>query len=102
MADLNCITTRARKGQEKGKKITPAARQEARLPRKTAQKISAIQKCILDYLRQNPKASRGTIATYINDITEDGIKYHLKALHDKGFIKRIGPDKGGYWKVLSD
>ena len=54
----------------------------------------------MDYLRHNPRANRGTIATYIKDITEDGIKYHLKALQEKGIIKRIGPDKGGYWKVL--
>ena len=73
-----------------------------KLPRKTTQKISDIQVRIVDFLRNNPMASRGSIAVYINDITEDGIKYHLKALQDKGIIKRIGPDKGGYWKVLSD
>lgn len=54
----------------------------------------------MDYLRHNPRANRGTITTYIKDITEDGIKYHLKALQEKGIIKRIGPDKGGYWEVL--
>ena len=42
------------------------------------------------------------MATYIKDITEDGIKYHLKVLQEKGIIKRVGPDKGGYWKVLTD
>ena len=73
-----------------------------KLPRKTTQKISDIQVRIVDFLRNNPMASRGSIAVYINDITEDGIKYHLKALQDKGIIKRIGPDKGGYWKVLSE
>ena len=73
-----------------------------KLPRKTTQKISDIQVRIVDFLRNNPMASRGSIAVYINDITEDGIKYHLQALQDKGIIKRIGPDKGGYWKVLSE
>ena len=63
-------------------------------------KISVIQKRILDYLQQNPRASRSAIAAFINDITEDGIKYHLKALKEKGYIKRIGPDKGGYWHVV--
>ena len=64
--------------------------------------MSTIQNRIVDYLRYNPKASRGAIATYINDITEDGIKYHLKVLQEKGVIKRIGPDKGGYWRVCSE
>ena len=55
----------------------------------------------MDFLRNNPQASRSEIATYISSITEDGVKYHLKVLQDKAVIKRIGPDKGGYWKVLS-
>ena len=73
-----------------------------KLPRKTTQKISGIQKRIVDYLRHHPRANRGTIAAYINDITEDGIKYHLKVLQDKGVIQRIGPDKGGHWQVLTE
>ena len=73
-----------------------------KLPRKTTQKISAIQKEIVDFLRNNPKASRSEITTYVGSITEDGVKYHLKVLQNKSVIKRIGPDKGGYWKVLSD
>ena len=47
-------------------------------------------------------ASRNAITSFIKDITEDGIKYNIKVLQEKGIIKRIGPDKGGYWKVLID
>ena len=25
---------------------------------------------------------------------------HVRSLQDQGIIKRIGPDKGGYWKVI--
>jgi ATP-dependent DNA helicase RecG len=32
-------------------------------------------------------------------ISENGIKYHLAKLKEKGSLKRIGPDKGGYWQV---
>ena len=73
-----------------------------KLPRKTTQKITEIQSRIIDYLRNNPMASRNAITSFIKDITEDGIKYNLKVLQEKGIIKRIGPDKGGYWKVLID
>ena len=93
---------KGKKRQEKGKKIIPTTRWKVMLPRKTTQKISPIQKRIVDFLRNNPKASRSEIATYISSITEDGVKYHLKVLQDKDVIKRIGPDKGGYWKVLSE
>ena len=77
------------------------------LPRKTTQKISAIQTRIVDFLSYNTKASRGEIATYISNITEDGVKYHLKALQNKGIINislgfishrmSIVERLGGFW-----
>lgn len=48
----------------------------------------------------NPKASRSEIAEALGDITENGIKYQLNKLKKQGKIERIGPDKGGYWKIL--
>jgi ATP-dependent DNA helicase RecG len=27
---------------------------------------------------------------------------NLDKLKEQGIIKRVGPDKGGYWKVLKD
>ncbi len=107
-----------KEGQEKGKEGQENGQENAttgsnnanttqknypeKLPRKTTQKISAIQIRIVDFLRYNPKASRGEIATHISSISEDGVKYHLKVLQNKAVIERIGPDKGGYWKVLID
>jgi ATP-dependent DNA helicase RecG len=38
----------------------------------------------------------------LTDITEDGVKYHLDKLKDAGRIRRIGPDRGGYWGILED
>lgn len=32
-------------------------------------------------------------------ISEDGVKYHLKKLKNKGLIEHIGTSRGGYWKV---
>jgi len=28
------------------------------------------------------------------------VEWNLKALKGKGAIERIGPDKGGYWKIM--
>ncbi len=39
----------------------------------------------------------------ISNIANKGVtvtKGIMKQLKDKGFIKRIGPDKGGYWEVI--
>ena len=52
------------------------------------------------YLSKNPKAGRDEIARNIKGITVAGVKYNLKALQDKGLLKRIGSPKGGYWQVL--
>ena len=62
--------------------------------------LSDIQKHIIDYLILNPKANRRDIANNIKEITEDGVKYHLKVLKEKGVINHIGPRFGGYWQVL--
>ncbi len=64
--------------------------------RKTTRKT--IQK-ILDIIKEEPKISRKEIAIKLGNITEDGVKYNLSKLKKSGLIKRIGPDKGGYWKV---
>ena len=58
----------------------------------TAQKI-------LDIIFENPSINRKELAQKIGNITEDGIKYHLTKLAKLGKLKRIGPDKGGQWKV---
>ena len=59
---------------------------------KTTQKI-------LELIKENPHITRRELAGQIG-ITEDGIKYHLGKMKEKGILKRIGPDKGGYWEVV--
>ena len=62
---------------------------------KTTQKI-------LDLIKENPNITRKELAQKIENITEDGIKYHLAKLKQQGKIRRVGPDKGGYWEVVKD
>jgi len=61
--------------------------------RKTTQKILSI-------LKENPSASRKEIAVILGDITEDGVKYQLSKMKKEKILKRIGPAKGGYWKII--
>ena len=56
---------------------------------------------ILTLLRQNPSASRREIAATL-DTTESTVRYRLDKLRAAGKIARVGPDKGGHWKVLGD
>jgi len=60
--------------------------------------ISERQKEILKLILDNPKISRKELSLKIK-INQSAIQKHLKKLKEKGIIKRIGSDKGGYWKV---
>ena len=55
---------------------------------------------ILALLRQNPSASRREIATTLGT-TRSMVRYRLDKLRADGRIERVGPDKGGHWKVLN-
>ena len=58
------------------------------------------QKRIIEYLRNNPKATRVEVATALGDITEDGVKFVISQLRQKGLLVRIGGRKIGEWKVI--
>ena len=65
----------------------------------TTQTLSETQLSILEYLHIHPTASRKEVAANVN-MTENGVKYHLQKLQQKGFIKRVGADFGGHWEVI--
>ena len=71
---------------------------------KTTQKKSRLttQKTrarILSLMQENPAITREQLAEAIG-VTAEGIRYHLRKLKQDDAIKRIGPDKGGFWEVL--
>jgi ATP-dependent DNA helicase RecG len=33
-------------------------------------------------------------------MTEDRVKWNLNKLKTQGQIRRVGPDKGGYWEII--
>ena len=49
---------------------------------------------------QKPSAGRREIAATLGT-TESIVRYRLDKLRAAGKIERVGPDKGGHWKVLS-
>jgi len=67
-----------------------------KITQKTTQKTT--QK-ILELIKENPKITRKELAEKIG-ISEDGIKFNLNQLKKQNKIKRVGPDKGGYWEIL--
>ena len=49
-------------------------------------------------MRENPKISKQKMAEIIG-ISTTAIDKNIKILKSTDCIKRIGPDKGGHWKV---
>lgn len=98
-----------RQGKKRGKKLPRQKKKKLprqgkkrgkKLPRKKTVKITSVQKLILDYIQQNPKSSRTEITAKLGSITEDGVKYNLKVLQQKGLLRRVGPDFGGHWEII--
>ena len=56
---------------------------------------------ILMLLRRNPSASRREIAATLGT-TRSTVRYRLDRLREAGKLARVGPDKGGHWKVLGE
>ena len=57
------------------------------------------EKKILEVLKKEPTLSKTKISQ-IMKVSESTIKRTFQHLKQKGFIKHIGPNKTGYWKVL--
>lgn len=69
---------------------------------KTIQKTTPLQNEILKYLYITPHATINEVANHIKNASLGGIKYNIQRLKTLGLLKRVGSDKGGYWKVLSE
>jgi ATP-dependent DNA helicase RecG len=66
---------------------------------KPAEKLSKNQQKIIQLLIQNQKITSNEIALNIG-IRADSVRDNLLKLKSLGKIRRIGPDKGGYWEVI--
>lgn len=68
-------------------------------PESTQKKENSTQKKILEYLRVHPQATRLEVSKALGDITEDGVKYAIARLQEKGLLERVGGRKQGEWIV---
>jgi len=69
---------------------------------KTREKIrEKTREKIIRLLKENSQITTAELAT-LTEITEKGIEYHIKKLKDDGILERVGPDKGGHWKIIEN
>ena len=68
-------------------------------PENPPEKLDDLDVLIVSLLKDNPKITYDKLS----DMTgkhRDTIRVHLNTLREKGFIVRVGPDKGGHWNVV--
>ena len=90
-------TSEARKAESRTKKAKKDIAKKTKI--KATQENTADK--ILDLIEERPKITRKEIAEFLGGITPDGVKYHLNRLVAGGKIRKIGPAKGGYWKICN-
>jgi ATP-dependent DNA helicase RecG len=68
------------------------------VPVNTPDVLNTLEMNILDEIRQNNTIVLSDIAVKLG-VNIKTIKRYVLKLKQKGLLQRIGPDKGGYWKV---
>lgn len=54
---------------------------------------------IINEIRNNPNVTLSEIAEKIG-VSRRWIATNMKHLQDTGFVKRVGPNKGGHWEII--
>ncbi len=98
--DTDFVTTfwRTEKDTER-KNIAEKKSSEKKGTEKGTEKISKNQQLIIDNIIKNQHITINDLVIAVG-ISASKIKENLSKLKDKCLIERIGPDKGGHWKVL--
>lgn len=71
---------------------------EKKVTQKVTVKVTQNQKKILDVIKENPYVTQEELANIVG-ITRKSVIENMKKLQENGFIKRVGADKNGYWKI---
>lgn len=91
--------------EEVGEEIThkePETREKIRekTREKTGEKTrEKTREKIISLIKENPEITTNELVEKLN-ISVKGVEWQIKTLKDKGILKRIGPDKGGYWEII--
>lgn len=69
---------------------------------KWGEKATSTRLALMQAMRRNPQISTAALATEVGMASTSGVEKHLKALREAGYIRRVGPAKGGTWEVIKD
>lgn len=93
-------TTEKTMGKRRGNdRETPQKTPQKTLQETLQETPRKLPETILQLLRGQPELSSGQIALLLGK-SESAVKRATRKLRETGRLTRIGPDKGGYWKVI--
>jgi ATP-dependent DNA helicase RecG len=81
--------------------VTKRVELTGELVEKLVEGLVESQKKMLSFIVKNPRISKKELAIKIG-ISTTAIDKNITALKKKGLLKRIGPDKGGYWEISGE
>ena len=64
-------------------------------------KLTDKQKMILYLIKENPSTSKKEMSEAIG-IRPSSIDKNITTLKEKGYLKRVGPAKGGHWEIIKE
>ena len=70
-------------------------------PERVTEKVTENQAIIIREMEKNPFITAVSLAKILG-ISLRKTKENIKKLQQKGLIRRIGPDKGGYWQITKN
>ena len=83
------------------KDISQTSQTSEKTSEKTSKKTSEkTSETILGIISENPRITVKELSQ-LTGLSVGGVRWNLDKLADKGQLKRVGPDKGGYWEVIN-
>lgn len=73
----------------------------AKVVEKVVEKLSSNQQKIVGAVAKNPLISAKALADLVG-ISSRKIQDNVAKLKSMGVLKRVGPDKGGHWEIVSE
>ena len=80
-------------------KVPPTSKETSREnSRETSKEITPKQREIISIIKETPYITASELARLLN-ITEKGVRFHLRNLKKLGVVERVNSTKSGYWEV---
>ncbi len=79
--------------REKSREKTGASREKSR------EKTSASREKIVVAIRGDPNITMAELSE-VTGLSAKGVEKNIRILREENVIRRVGPDKGGYWEVI--